>query len=153
MIRRVDFWIATHVFHPPIIWLCQRTGMTQYAVASYAWLAAIFTFIADMRTAGVGDIVWSVIISVLAIVNTAVSALYPDMPRRPSFPIRMFIWAIAALGAVDLFAHYQTAGEFKGLWGIAWDIFALIAEYAKTIDTIPPRKLPNPQAGAFKRPI
>jgi hypothetical protein len=140
MIRRVDFWIGTHLFHPPIIWLCQRTGMTQYAFAGYAWLAAIFTLVADMRTGNAGDVVWSVVISLLAVFNTVLTAINPDMPRRPSFTVRMFIWAVAAIGAVDLLAHYRMTGEVKADWGLAWDAFALTAEYAKTIATIPPRK-------------
>jgi hypothetical protein len=114
--------------------------MTQYAFAGYAWLAAIFTLVADMRTGNAGDVVWSVVISLLAVFNTVLTAINPDMPRRPSFTVRMFIWAVAAIGAVDLLAHYRMTGEVKADWGLAWDAFALTAEYAKTIATIPPRK-------------
>ena len=123
--------------------------MTQYAFAGYAWLAAIFTLVADMRTGSAGDVVWSVVISLLAVFNIAVTAINPDMPRRPSFTVRMFIWAVAAIGAVDLLAHYRTTGVIKADWGLAWDAFAPTAEYAKTIATIPPRK-PREGASAAK---
>ena len=49
--RKLDLWIGTRLFHPPIIWLCQRTGMTQWAVSAYAWMAAAFTLVVRIRKA------------------------------------------------------------------------------------------------------
>jgi hypothetical protein len=137
---RLDAWIGTRLFHPPIIWLCQRTGRTQYAVAAYAWLAATFTLVATLKSSSVGEIAVTVLISALAVITTVGTALNPDMPRRPSFHFRVFIWTITILNVLDFIVRKTTAGSVGSGWSGAWDAFALTGEYAKTIVTIPPRK-------------
>jgi hypothetical protein len=148
VIRRLDFWIGTRLFHPPVIWLCQRTGMTQYAVAAYAWLAATFTLVATLKSSSAGEIAVTVLISALAVITTVGTALYPDMPRRPSLTFRVFIWVITIINALDLICRYSAGGSGGSGWGGAWDAFALVGEYAKTIVTIPPRKRREPSTKA-----
>lgn len=147
MISRMDAWIGIRLFHPPIIWLCQRVGMSQYAVAAYAWLAATFTLVARMRTDGFGEILMTILISLLAVTSTVVTALYPDTPRRPSLAFRIVIWAFVVIDILHIYQQYQNGREVHPGWGCVWDVLALIGEYAKTISTIPPRKRREKQAG------
>jgi hypothetical protein len=114
--------------------------MTQYAVAAYAWLAATFTLVATLKSSSAGEIAVTVLISALAVITTVGTALYPDMPRRPSFHFRVFIWIITILNVLDLIWRYSADDIGGSGWTSAWDAFALIGEYAKTIATIPPRK-------------
>jgi hypothetical protein len=114
--------------------------MTQYAVAAYAWLAATFTLVATLKSSTAGEIAVTVLISALAVITTVGTALYPDMPRRPSLHFRVFIWVIAILNVLDLIWRYSAVGSGGSGWAAAWDAFALIGEYAKTIVTIPPRQ-------------
>ncbi|WP_454887424.1 hypothetical protein [Sphingomonas oryzagri] len=140
MIRRIDYWIGRRLFHPPIIWICQRAGMTQWAVAAYAWLAATFTLVMRARFNQIGDIVFTVLVSLMALLQTVATALLPDMPRRPSFGWRSFVWIITAVNLLDLALRHGVARDVEWQWAVAWDVLALTAEYAKTITTIPPRK-------------
>jgi hypothetical protein len=136
MIRRLDAWIGLRLFHPPIIWLCQRAGMTQYAVAAYAWMAAALTLVVRIRS---GDVVFAIVATLIAVLSTVSAALWPDMRRHRSLWFRVFIWALVLLDLVD-----RTVGNVRPgdpfVWRLAWDAFGLIGEYAKTIVTIPPRR-------------
>ena len=136
MIHRIDTWLGTRVFHPPIIWLCQRTGMTQWAISAYAWMAAAFTLVARIRE---GEIGFAIAATLMAVISTVSAALWPNMRRRPALWFRVFIWALAML---DIVGRADGAGQSGGAfaWSLVWDAFALIGEYAKTIAIIPPRK-------------
>ena len=138
-VRRLDYWIGTRLFHPPIIWLCQRTGLTQHAVARYAWMAATLTFVARIGSGPNYTSMWfAIFATAMALLSTIGTALFPGLPTHPSFGFRVALWAI---GLVQLFAVVR--GDHLGrdfAWEVTWTVLALTAEYAKTITTIPPRK-------------
>ena len=143
MLNRFDVWFGRAIMHPPIIWLCQRTGSSQHAIASYAWMLAAWTLIMRITLNGFGEWIWAVLIVVVALFETAQAALHPDRSRRSSAGLRLIVLAFVAFDLVQIAIHTSHSG-FKGFnWGHAWDVFALIGEYAKTIRTIPPRKLPQ----------
>lgn len=143
MIRRIDYWIGTKLFHPPIIWLCQRTGMSQWAIASYAWMVGGFSLLMQIRIFGPGsNVLFAILAIFVAVAATLAAALIPDIPRRPSAYFRFFIWFVTAIGLADLVVWPSYANAHL-MWGFAWDLCGLIAEYAKTIATIPPRTLPK----------
>lgn len=139
MIRRFDYWIGTRLFHPPIIWLCQRTGLTQHAVARYVWMVATLTFVARIGSGPHYSGMWfAVFATAMALLSTVTTALFPGLPTHPSFVFRLMLWAI---GLVQLLAVVR--GDHLGpdfAWEAIWTVLALTAEYAKTIITIPPRK-------------
>jgi hypothetical protein len=140
MIRRIDAWIGTRLFHPPIIWLCQRTGMTQFGVARYGWMLAAWTLVMRIGFEGVGDWIFSALVLVVTVIETWRAAVMPNAPSRRSDGLRLIILLFAAFDVgtlIFLSARYGFPG-FQ--WSHAWDLFALTAEYAKTIRTIPPRK-------------
>jgi hypothetical protein len=146
MIRRIDQWIGTRLFHPPIIWLCQWTGITQYAVARYGWMLAAWTLVMRISFEGFGNRVFSLLIIVVTFLETWRAAMMPDAPTHRTDAFRLIILIFAVFDIMRLAVVTSQAG-FPGFnWNHAWDLFALIAEYAKTIQTIPPRKASDRRA-------
>ena len=139
MIRRLDLWIGTRLFHPPIIWLCQRTGLTQHAVSRYAWMIATLTFPARIGSGpeytGAGYIAFSICMGVMI---TAATPFLANVPTRPLFGFRLIIWGIALAQVIAQAVHPRVAPDT--IWAMSWTVLALTAEYAKTITTVPPRK-------------
>lgn len=140
MIRRLDQWIGRRLFHPPIIWLCQRTGMSQFAVARYGWMLAAWTLVMRISFEGVGDWIFSALIVLVTVLETWRAAVMPNAPTRRSDGLRIIILLFAAFDIGSLVVISARYG-FPGFhWGHAWDLFALTADCAKTIRTIPPRE-------------
>lgn len=126
--KRLDAWLGKTLFQPPIIALCQRTGITQYAVHRYLWWA-LFMWIL-WRDA---DSHWAILVVLVAfaLIQTLVAGLAPDFPveTRPWFRrILLAIFLITILVAA-------ASGEVPG---VGECIAMLFAEYALTIKTIPP---------------
>jgi|GEM_PF-1024638 len=140
MLRRFDRWFGQGIMHPPIIWFCQRTGMTQFAVTRYAWMLAAWTLVMRISFEGIGDWIFSALVVIVTVLETWRAAVMPDAPTRRNDGLRIII-LLFALFDVGLLVFLSARYGFHGFsWGHAWDLFALIAEYAKTIRTIPPRK-------------
>ena len=99
---------------------------------------------------GFGEWIWALLIVAVALFETALAALHPDRPRRSSTGLRLVILAFTAFDLVQLAVQTRHSGFTGFNWGHAWDLFALIGEYAKMIRTVPPRKLPAPLATAGK---
>jgi len=151
MIRRIDTWIGTKLFHPPIIWLCQRTGMSQFAVARYGWMLAAWTLVMRIGFEGVGDWIFSALVILVTVLETWRAAVMPDAPSRRSDGLRIIILFFAMFDIALLVIGSARSG-FPGFrWGHAWDLFALTAEYAKTIRTIPPREARRREASRSAR--
>ena len=151
MIRRLDAWIGTKLFHPPIIWLCQRTGMSQFAVARYGWMLAAWTLVMRISFEGVGDWIFSALVILVTVLETWRAAVMPNSPSRRSDGLRVII-LLFAMFDVGLLVVESARSGFPGFhWGHAWDLFALTAEYAKTVRTIPPREAQKRQAAGTAR--
>ena len=140
MLTEFDAWFGRAMMHPPIVWLCQRTGSSQYAIASYAWMLAAWTLIMRLTFNGFGEWVWAILIVVVALFETSFAATNPDRPRPSSAGLRMLVLVFVLIDLIQFAIHSEHNGFHGFNWGHAWDIFALIGEYAKTIRTIPPRK-------------
>jgi len=125
----IDLWIGKTLFLPPIIKLCQLTGQSQFA------LSRLFWFIAALDGFYRADTLFAAIIfGLMSLFMMLTASLRADMPANSSLWFRML--AILFLG-LDLLKGVQT-GEWAGteFW-----LFVLIAEYAATIRTIPPREI------------
>ena len=147
MLNRLDTWIGRELMHPPIIWFCRRTGMTQRAVSRYAWMLAAWTLVMRISFDGIGNRLFAVLVILMTVRETAIAAIAPD---RPAVPIGFLRRAIVLLTVFDIATLTVVTARhgFPGLhWGLAWDLFALVAEYAKTIDTIPPRRIKEREPG------
>jgi hypothetical protein len=129
IIETIDLWVGKKLFVPPIIRFCQLTRQSQFAVSRLFW------FVAAMDGFYRADTVFSAILfGVLSLVMMVTAALRADMPTRSSMWFRML--------ALTFLAMDLAAGAVTGNWaGTEFWLFVLIAEYASTIRTIPPREL------------
>ena len=126
-IETTDLWIGKTLFVPPIIRFCQLTRQSQFAVSRLFWFVAALDgfYRAD-------SLFSSILFGVLSIFMMITASMRADMPTRSSMWFRMFALAFLIL---DL-----GAGVVTGEWaGTEFWLFVLIAEYASTIRTLPPR--------------
>ena len=128
MLMVVDHWIGRTLFVPPIIKLCQLTRQSQYAIARLLWfIAALDAFYrADSI---VSSILWGGI-SLIMMLSAA---------RRADHPVQSFVFF--RMLAVALLLLDLLTGVATGRWG-SWEfwLLVLVAEYAATIRTLPPRR-------------
>jgi hypothetical protein len=127
-LAKLDHWIGKNLFVPPIVKLCQLTRQSQYAVSRLFWFIAAMDGFYRAET-----LFASVLFGVLSLVMMVTASLRADMPTRSSMWFRMFALAFLIL---DL-----ATGAVTGEWaGTEFWLFVLIAEYAATIRTLPPRE-------------
>jgi len=129
---KIDHWIGKTLFVPPIIKLCQLTRQSQFAVARLFWFIAALDGLYRAETV-FGMVLWSGI-SLFMMVTAVWRA---DNPTASFMFFRLF--AVLMLG-MDL-----VRGVGTDAWaGTEFWIFVLVAEYAATIRTIPPRETTKP---------
>jgi hypothetical protein len=128
LFTEIDLWIGKTLFVPPIIKLCQLTRQSQFAVSRLFW------FIAALDGFYRADTLFSSVLwGAMSIVMMITAARRADMPTASFMFFRLL--GIAFL-ATALFRSVAT-----GVWaGTEFWFFVLIAEYAATIRTIPPRE-------------
>lgn len=129
MLSRIDLWIGKTLFLPLIIKLCHLLRQSQYAIARLFWFAAMLSglYRAD-------NFVDYLIFGLGSLIMMLTASLRADRPRRSQLWFRIF--AIAALTM-----RIMTVIAGGSLVGIEFWIFVLIAEYATTIRTLPPRNV------------
>jgi hypothetical protein len=122
----IDLWIGRTLFLPPIVRFCQLTRQSQFAVARLFWFVAALDGLYRADT-----VFGAILFGGLSVFMMVTASLRADMPTRSSMLFRM---VANVLLAVDL-----AAGAITGDWtGTEFWLFVLIAEYASTIQTIPP---------------
>lgn len=128
--------------------------MTQFAVARYGWMIAAWPLMMRISFEQVGDRILSALVIFITILETWRAAVTPNAPARQNDVLRVMILCLTAIDIAMLVIASARTG-FPGLnWGHAWELFALTAEYAKTIRTIPPRKAREcPAARASRAPV
>jgi hypothetical protein len=133
---KIDHWIGKTLFVPPIIKLCQLTRQTQFAVARLFWFIAALDGLYHAETV-LGMVLWGG----LSLFMMFTAARRADSPTVSFMFFRLL--AVSLLG-LDLVRSFAT-GEWGGteFW-----IFVLVAEYAATIRTIPPRETAGPERRA-----
>lgn len=127
-LTNIDLWIGKTLFVPPIIRLCQLTGQSQFAISRLFWFIAALDGFYRAEA-----LVSSVIFGGMSVVMMLTASLRADMPTRSSVWFRMLALGFLVL---DLL---QGAKTDKWLGTEFW-VLVLIAEYAATIQTIPPRE-------------
>ena len=125
---KIDIWIGKTLFLPPIIKLCQVTRQTQFAVSRLFWFIAALDGFYHAETL-FSSILWGGMSIVMMVTAT----------RRADDPTISFMF-FRLLGVVFL-AFDLVRGAATGQWaGTEFWILVLIAEYASTIRTVPPRE-------------
>jgi hypothetical protein len=127
-LAKLDHWIGKNLFVPPIVKLCQLTRQSQYAVSRLFWFVAALDGFYRADT-----LFSSVLFGALSLVMMVTASLRADMPTRSSMWFRLFALAFLILDLIT--------GAATGKWaGTEFWLFVLIAEYAATIRTLPPRE-------------
>jgi hypothetical protein len=139
-VKSFDAWLGKTFFVPLIIRLCQLTRQTQFAVSRLFWfIAALDGFYRADTLAS------SLLFGAVSLYMMVSASLRADSPTQSLMWFRML--------AVALFGLDVLSGFATGKWaGIEFWILVLIAEYASTIRTIPPRETKKrEQARASRR--
>lgn len=128
--NKLDLWLGKNLFQPPIILLCQLTGITQYAVHRYLWWAIMLYMIWRLDS----DDHWLVktALIIFGIFQTISAGLAPNRPLQDNPFLRRFMIVFTALN----FVTAALLAKVPNLLLLAM----LFAEYALTIRTIPPRE-------------
>ncbi len=129
MWRRLDAWIGRVMFHPPIIWICQMTRQSQYALSRALWFGCALWIFAHAD--GLFD---RTIMGLMCIALMYSAGRRADVPKDGYFTSRVMWWIFLS---IDLWGFAKGIGGFRQ---IGQDIVILFAEYALTIRTIPPRR-------------
>jgi hypothetical protein len=124
----IDVWIGKSLFTPLIIKVCQLTRQSQFAVSRLFWFVAALDGFYRAET-----LLWSVIWGAMSLFMMVTASMRADSPTQSLMFFRLL--SVAFLGLDVL------TGVATGAWaGCEFWLFVLIAEYAATIRTIPPRK-------------
>jgi hypothetical protein len=127
-LAKLDHWIGKNLFVPPIVKLCHLTRQSQYALSRLFWFVAALDGFYRAET-----LFASILFGVLSLVMMVTASLRADLPTQSSMWFRLFALAFLVL---DLLT-----GAVTGEWaGTEFWLFVLIAEYAATIRTLPPRE-------------
>ena len=122
----IDVWIGKTLFVPPIIRLCQATRQSQYAVSRLFWF---ITALDQLRIATA--LSTQIIAGLFSLFMMFTATFRADIP---AFSMMWFRMMALVLLALDVFS-----GVVSGAWkGVEIWVLVLFAEYAATIDTIPP---------------
>lgn len=126
ILARIDRWIGTTLFVPPIIKLCQRTGQSQYAVSRLFWFVAALDGLYRADT-----FLDALMFGVMSVVMMITASLRADWPTRSSLVFRLLALAFLVMDVGQ--------GVAEGEWvGVEFWVIVLAAEYAAAIRTIPP---------------
>lgn len=134
LFNQIDHWIGKRLFVPPIIKLCQLTRQSQFAISRLFWFIAALDAFYRAET-----LFWSIIWAVMSVVMMLTASMRADQPSVSFMFVRMAGVVFLAIGL----ARGAATGEWAGseFW-----IFVLIAEYAATIRTVPPKEASKPAA-------
>jgi hypothetical protein len=126
-LARIDHWLGTTLFVPPIVKLCQLTGQSQYAVSRLLWFVAALDGLYRADT-----LVSALVFGAMSVFMMVTASLRADWPTRSSMVFRLLALVFLAMDVAQ--------GAAKGQWaGVEFWIVVLAAEYAASIRTIPPR--------------
>lgn len=125
-VTEFDVWIGKTLFVPPIIKVCQITRQSQYAVSRLLW------FVVALDQLRIATSLTSQIIAGLFSLFMMLSASFrADMP---AFSMRWFRMMALVFLILDVVSSVGS-GQWKGIE--IW-LLVLFAEYATTIDRLPP---------------
>lgn len=132
VLPRIDAWIGKVLMHPPIILICQLARISQHAFNRYLWwIVALHALWQDDHR----QIAFTLFFILFALARTVSAARDPDRESRSTLFLRIFFLAALITSVAMLPFGYHLDGTDLDT------LMALIAEYAATIRTIPPREI------------
>lgn len=131
----LDQWIGKTLFVPLVIKLCQLTRQSQFAVSRLFWFIAALDGFYHAET-----LIWSIVWAGISVVMMITAVRRADNPTASLIFFRLLAVAFLVMDLVK--------GMATGEWaGIEFWVFVLVAEYAATIKTLPPRSKSKRTAG------
>ena len=128
LFSKIDRWIGQTLFVPLIVRLCQLTRQSQFAVSRLFWFIAALDGFYRAETL-FSSILWGG----LSVVMMITASQRADSPTASFMVFRLLGVAFLTLDLVK--------GATTGQWaGSEFWLLVLIAEYAATIRTVPPRE-------------
>lgn len=144
-LQEIDVLVAKRFFFPIIVWICRRTGVSQYGFASYAAVLSLLCIVPLIVKSGINaNMTGQFLLLALVGVMLATHAMRPEMIRRSRGFMRAFIWSMIVVNLID-----YLIGNFRIYALLIWT-FQLFAEYALMIDRIPPSAAKKRKAAAVK---
>lgn len=125
---KIDAWVGKTLFIPPIIKLCQVTRQSQFAVSRLFWFIAALDGFYRAETL-FSSILWGGLSVFMMITAT----------RRADSPTASFMF-FRMLGLLFLVLGLVKAAAIGEWAGVEFWVLVLIAEYAATIRTVPPKE-------------
>lgn len=126
-LTEIDHWIGKTLFVPMIVKLCQLTRQSQSAIARLFWFVAALDGFYRAET-WISSLIWGGV-SVFMMITAARRA---DDPTISFMFFRLLALVFLVLDVVR--------GLTMGTWaGVEFWLLVLVAEYAATIRTLPPR--------------
>lgn len=127
LFTEIDQWVGKTLFVPPIIKLCQLTRQSQFAVSRLFWFIAALDGFYRADTL-MSSLIWGC----LSIIMMFTASRRADTPTASFRFFRLLGLVLFALGLLK--------GAASGDWaGSEFWAFVLVAEYAATIQTLPPK--------------
>jgi hypothetical protein len=124
----IDLWIGKTLFVPPIIKLCQLTRQSQFAVSRLFWFIAALDGFYRAES-----LLWSILWGGMSVLMMISATQRADHPTASFMFFRLLALVFLLLDVLE--------GAVTGKWaGAEFWVFVLIAEYAATIRTLPPRE-------------
>jgi hypothetical protein len=129
----MDEFLAKHMFHPPIIGLCQWRGCDQHTVANYLWTIAAMIQLMDIPDNALDGVFYAfwIIATIFCIQRLVVAA---NTRVSPNLFMRLM-----SVGFTFMLMFFVAAGKPLRFDDMFFPVIAF-AEYARTIVSIPPRK-------------
>lgn len=140
LLKRLDHWVGTRMFVPPIIAFCQATRQNQHEAAGCFGIAAFLLSsyeISRSEASTTGYIYFSLFIF-FAIVIYYMTFIRREETRSSS-SFRAVSWFFLTIAIIRTAVLVSTGRDFD-LYTEAFWILILASDYASGIGTIPPRK-------------
>lgn len=145
MIGSLATWLGKNLFVPIIIKVCQQTGWSQYKFYNYStWLALVFMFWTYHDATAWIVWVFACMTGVLLAYQTFIAGSTPERKPRVGIFWKEMILIIMLVDTAILLLTLSagTTSHVREFFteNMPWEVFALFGEYARSIDSIPPRK-------------
>lgn len=131
MIAAVDQWLAKKLFHPVIIRMCWLLNRSQHWIANHLyWIGSLAMLYYAMND---GEVILAVIWGFISIIETIKTGLSPNHEGVSYTIVRYLLlvcWVFLGVGTA--------LGKGVEVLHIAF-MLILVSEYARTIETIPPK--------------
>lgn len=137
-LRETDVWIGKNIFHPQVIFLCRLLNSTQHRLQMDLWFLGFMGSICFQLSISKEPVSWFDWL-ILTILFLAAILISPQKRGASYLWLRIFLLVSAFSKTLEvIISVYKDTLDYSYIVNLVINIMFLIAEYATTIDTIPP---------------